>query len=268
MERLRILITNDDGIQASGLVSLVRELSSLADVFVAAPDRERSATGHAITMHQPLRASLVELPPAVTAYSISGTPADCVKLAVDKLYAGQIDFVVSGINHGANLGSDVLYSGTVSAALEAVMLGLPAVAFSLAAPFEAASRPCFQWAAETAAHLMKLILVNPWPEDTLLNVNIPGGTRELLGVRVTSLGQMRYKNPIEQREDPWGNTYFWLGGQFDESVNPEVTDVWAVQNGYVSVTPLQFDLTNYRLMDEIAAWELKLPSREEKHDHE
>lgn len=256
MNRLRILVTNDDGIQAPGLQSLVRELSQIATVLVAAPDQERSATGHAITMYQPLRAKAAEVPGAETAYAISGTPADCVKLAVDTLYPEQIDLVVSGINRGANLATDVLYSGTVSAALEAVMLGLPAIALSLAEHVN----PIFEPVASIARDLIPVMWKKTWPADTLLNINVPSlQPAELRGLRVTTLGHLRYHNPILKRQDPWGGIYYWLAGQAPEDNNQEPTDVWAIKNGYVSLTPIQFDLTDYRLLDTIADWNLQLP---------
>lgn len=256
MNRLRILVTNDDGIQAPGLQSLVRELSQIASVLVAAPDQERSATGHAITMYQPLRAKAAEVPGAEAAYAISGTPADCVKLAVDTLYPEQIDLVVSGINRGANLATDVLYSGTVSAALEAVMLGLPAIALSLAEHVN----PIFEPVAGIARDLIPVMWKKTWPADTLLNINVPSlEPAELRGLRVTTLGHLRYHNPILERQDPWGGTYYWLAGQAPEDNNQEPTDVWAIKNGYVSLTPIQFDLTDYRLLDTIADWNLQLP---------
>ncbi len=261
MNKLRILVTNDDGIMASGLRCLVAELSKIGTVFVAAPDRERSATGHAITMFQPLRAKSMEVPGAKAAYAISGTPADCVKLAVDALFPEQIDLVVSGINRGANLGTDVLYSGTVSAALEAVMLGLPAVAFSLAEY----RNPVFEPAAQLARHLVQAVGEKSWPHDTLLNVNFPQQElSQLRGIKVTTLGQLRYDNPVLERKDPWGGTYYWLAGQEPIDNNVEPTDVWAVRNGYVSLTPIQFDLTNYRLLDTISAWNLQLPNNGEE----
>ncbi len=254
-KQLRILLTNDDGIEASGLRTLAGELGRDHIVLVAAPDRERSATGHAITMHQPLRARPMTVPGATQAYAVSGTPADCVKLAVDSLYPGQFDLVLSGINRGANLGTDVLYSGTVSAALEGVILGLPAVAFSLA---EFAD-PDFCSCARIAACLVRDIGQKGWPADTLLNVNFPNIERPK-GLKVTTLGQQRYVNAVQQRQDPWGGTYYWLAGELSSYENLEPTDVWAVEHGYVSLTPVHFDLTDYRLLKTIEEWQLELPA--------
>ena len=252
---LRILLTNDDGIDAPGLRILAVELSKVAVVMVAAPDRERSATGHAITMYQPLRARPTEVPGVGSAYAVSGTPADCVKLAVDSLFSGQFDLVVSGINRGANLGTDVLYSGTVSAALEGVILGLPAVAFSLAE----FANPNFEACAKLAAGLVIDIWHRGWPFDTLLNINFPSITQPK-GLRVTTLGQQRYVNAVQERQDPWGGKYYWLAGELVASENREPTDVWAVTEGYVSLTPVHFDLTDYRLLKTIEQWQLQLPS--------
>lgn len=257
MEKLCILVTNDDGIMAPGLQCLVGELSKIGRVVVAAPDQERSATGHAITMFQPLRAKATEVPGAEQAYAVSGTPADCVKLAVDALYPQQIDLVVSGINRGANLATDILYSGTVSAALEAVMLGLPAIAFSLAEFVN----PVFDPAASLARHLVPSLWEKSWPHGTLINVNVPSLPEdELRGLRVTTLGHLKYSNPIMQREHPRGGTYYWLAGQAPQDNNAEPTDVWAVKNGYVSLTPIKFDLTDHQLLDTIADWDLQLPN--------
>ncbi len=256
MKTLRILVTNDDGVLAPGLHCLVCELAKVGKVFVAAPDQERSATGHAITMFQPLRAKPAVVPGAEAAYAISGTPADCVKLAIDGLFRREIDLIVSGINRGANLGTDVLYSGTVSAALEGVMLGLPAIALSLAEFIN----PDFELVAKLSRHLIQALRERSWPADTLLNVNFPPlKLTEVRGIKVTTLGRLHYDNPILERKDPWGGTYYWLAGQIPEDNNGEHTDVWAVKNGYVSVTPIHFDLTNYRLLDTIKAWDLQLP---------
>lgn len=254
-KQLRILLTNDDGIEAPGLRMLAAELGQENIVLVAAPDRERSATGHAITMHQPLRARPMEVPGAKQAYAISGTPADCVKLAVDSLYPGQFDLVVSGINRGANLGTDVLYSGTVSAALEGVILGLPAVAFSLAEYVA----PEFCACSRIASNLVLEICRKGWPTDTLLNINFPN-LAEPKGLKVTTLGQQRYVNAVQQRQDPWGGTYYWLAGELSSYENLEPTDVWAVDHGYVSLTPVHFDLTDYRLLKTIEDWKLELPA--------
>ncbi len=258
---LRILVTNDDGIFAPGLNQLVKHLSSFAEVLVAAPDRERSATGHAITMHEPLRAVERDVPGATKSYAVSGTPADCVKLAIESLFPGEVDLVVSGINRGANLGTDVLYSGTVSGALEAVMLDVPAVAFSLCHYGQA----CYEQPAKLASYLVSTVWNQPWPADTLLNINIPGPECDYpKGVKVTVLGRRRYQNAVQRREDPWGGTYYWLAGDIDDSDNAEPTDVWAVQQGYVSITPIHFDLTDYKLLKTIETWQLSLPGKEPK----
>lgn len=256
---LRILVTNDDGIFAPGLNQLVQNLSSFADVLVAAPDRERSATGHAITVHQPLRAVEREVVGATKSYAVSGTPADCVKLAIESLFPGEVDLVVSGINRGANLGTDVLYSGTVSAALEGVMLDVPAIAVSLA-QFR---QPCFELPGKLAAHLVNALWKQPWPADTLININFPGPEYDYpKGVKVTVLGRRRYQNAVQRREDPWGGTYYWLAGETDDRENVEPTDVWAVQQGYVSITPIHFDLTDYKLLKTIENWRLGLPGKD------
>lgn len=248
---MHILVTNDDGIQAPGIRALALELSQLGQVTVVAPDRERSATGHAITVHSPLRVRRHGDFPAVEAYAVDGTPADCVKIAVEALPLDKFDLVVSGINRGPNLGTDVLYSGTVSAAVEAAILGLPAIAISLA-DFRDAG---FEAAAKFAAKLAHTWRSRELPPDTLLNVNWP--PNEAKGVIITTLGRRRYSNTFEKRRDPWGREYFWMGGEVEADETPN-TDVWAVTNGYASVTPIHFDLTNYRLISEVQNWNITL----------
>lgn len=248
---MHILVTNDDGITAPGIRALAKALQPLGRVTVVAPDRERSATGHAITVHQPLRVRRYADFPADEAYSVDGTPADCVKIAVEALTLDSFDLVVSGINRGPNLGTDVLYSGTVSAAIEGAILGLPAIAVSLADHRDSG----FEEAAEFAAKLARTWRFTELPPDTLLNVNWPQSTAK--DVRVTTLGRRRYSNTFERRQDPWGRDYFWMGGEVIIDETPD-TDVWAISNGYASVTPIHFDLTNYKLIQQVREWNITL----------
>lgn len=246
---MHILVTNDDGIFAPGIRALSAAFSRLGDVTIVAPDRERSATGHAITVHSPLRVKQITGLPATTAYAVNGTPADCVKLALEGLKIEKLDLVVSGVNRGPNLGTDVLYSGTVSAAIEAALLGLPAIAVSLA-DFRETD---YEDAADFAAQIAKRWQHRRLPPDTLLNVNWP--RERARGVKITFLGQRRYENIFDLRTDPWGREYYWLGGAAINDETPE-SDVWAIENGYASVTPIHFDLTNYRLIAEVESWKL------------
>ncbi|MBO8167594.1 MAG: 5'/3'-nucleotidase SurE [Thermoanaerobacteraceae bacterium] len=247
---MRILLTNDDGIYAKGLQTLLEHIKPLGDVFVVAPERERSASGHGITVHKPLRANEVR----PMQYAVSGTPADCVKLALEALLPEKPDLIISGINLGANLGTDVLYSGTVSAAIEGIMAGIPALAVSLVSYDENSD---FSTAASITTDLCRALAHRQFPRETLLNVNVPQGSLEdIKGVRVTTLGIRRYKNSVEERKDPRGKSYYWLGGQVENIASREDSDLVAVSDNYVSITPVHFDLTNYRILEQIRNWNL------------
>ena len=254
---MRILLTNDDGISAEGLQVLGNEIKKIAETYVVAPDHEQSATGHAITMHRPLRAERVKFLHSLDlpAWAVNGTPADCVKLAVEAILPHRPDLVISGINRGANLGTDVLYSGTVSAAIEGVILGIPAIAVSLTEYKE----PRYEYAAEFTARLAEILMQKNVDKDTLLNVNVPGCDREKLrGVAVTKLGIRQYKNAFQERTDPRGRTYYWLAGELVDSVHEDDTDVAAIKQCKVSVTPIQHNLTNYSLVDNLKTWKIEL----------
>ncbi|MCL2766940.1 MAG: 5'/3'-nucleotidase SurE [Peptococcaceae bacterium] len=238
---MHILISNDDGIQAPGISRLRLALEEIALVYVAAPDRERSATGHQITMHRPLQAKKVPYSNSESiGWAINGTPADCVSLAMHELLPVRPDLVIAGINQGPNLGTDVLYSGTVSAAMEASIGGYPAIAISLAS-YET---PDFT----AAGDFIKKFVTNygkSLPQKTLLNINVPAATPK--GVRITRLGVREYRNVFSKRVNPRGDTYYWMAGEcFDVDGDEQDTDTWAVNNDYISITPLQFDLTNYQ----------------------
>jgi 5'-nucleotidase len=251
----KILISNDDGIFALGVRTLANTLAQAGhQVTVVCPDRERSATGHGLTLHQPLRANEVDsdsvFDDRVVAWSCSGTPADCVKFALSVVLNTRPDFVFSGINHGPNLGTDVLYSGTVSAAMEGVLEGIPSVAFSLAS-FTVWE---FQPAADFALQLLEKLAVTEYPKAPLLSVNIPPvPTSEIAGVLLTRQGLRRYIEKFEKRLDPRGKSYYWLEGEIIEDIEqPEdinlpphiMTDVQAIRDRYITITPLQYNLTD------------------------
>ncbi len=253
-----ILVSNDDGIWASGLRALCGELAKAFEVAAVAPEREKSAAGHGITVHKPLRVNNLTLPGlGVKGWSVSGTPADCIKLAVEELLTRPPDLVISGINRGENLATDVLYSGTVSAAIEGVLMGIPALAVSLCG--EGREIEDYKYAACFTTRLASYLLNNNEREtNMLLNVNVPPGNAEKIsGVEITSLGKRRYTNTIHRRVDPRGRSYYWLAGDVDTEVNERGTDVWAVENGYVSITPIQLELTDYEAIERLKGWKIK-----------
>ncbi len=254
---MKILLTNDDGIYAEGIRSLYKELSKKHEIYVVAPDHEQSATGHAITMHRPLRAEKIAhlYKGSKGAWLVNGTPADCVKLAVEALLLDDLpELVISGINRGFNLGTDVLYSGTVSAAIEGAILGLPAVAVSIASIPDS---PDFNTAAAFIFDLLKSIQEYIIDGDTVLNVNLPNiSAADIKGVRITSLGIRFYQNSFEKRVDPRGRTYYWLAGKLVEKENQENSDVVAVEKGFISITPLKFNLTNKKMIPVLNSWEI------------
>ncbi len=250
--RPRILITNDDGIHAEGILAVKAALDAVGEVFVVAPERPRSACGHSITLHKPLRINRVRLADGTFAHAASGTPTDCVSLGVLAVMEERADLVVSGINHGPNLGWDLTYSGTVSAAMEGVVMGIPAIAVSV---FSYTDEAVYDFAAKFTAHLARMVIEHGLPSDTLLNVNVPNlPGADIKGIEVTRQGRRRYAGKLEKRADPSGRAYYWLGG--DEAIDDleEGTDVKAVADGKVSVTPVHMDLTGYSSLDEIRAW--------------
>jgi len=248
MQRKLILVSNDDGIHSKGLKSLAGAASKFGDVYVVAPDRERSAASHSLTLHRPLRVTRT----GPNEYAIDGTPTDCVTLAVNSILPARPDIVLSGINMGTNLGEDVLYSCTVSAAMEGTMLGIPSVAISLGAPQDEASLGA---AVSFAARITGLTLASGLPVDTLLNVNIPGGG-EISGHRITRLGKRFFTDVVIEKTDPRGRKYFWIGGEMARWEGGLDSDFQALEDGLVSITPLHFDLTNYSSMEELRAWDL------------
>lgn len=252
---MKILLTNDDGIFAQGIRDLAKALIDIGDVFVVAPNRQRSATGHAITMHEPLRAEKIDyFDMKLQAWAVSGTPSDCVKLGIEALMKDLPDIVFSGINRGPNLGTDVLYSGTVSAAIEGAMLGFPSVAVSLAS-FKDLD---YSFAAKFSKKIAKLVIEKQLPKDTLLNVNIPNQNEEVIqGVKITTLGVRKYKNSFIERIDPHGEPYYWLGGEAVDEINGEETDIHSINQGYISITPIHFDLTKFELLERLEQWNIQ-----------
>ena len=250
-----ILICNDDGIGADGIVALAAALDGLGTLAVVAPATEQSAVGHAITVREPMRAHPwpFEVPSGdVWARAVTGTPADCIKIAVQKLLPRRPDLVVSGINHGPNTAVNVLYSGTVSAASEATILGIPAMAVS----HESWSAHIdFEFAGRTARRLAEQVLARGLPPDVLLNVNVPKRPAdEIQGIRVTRQARARWEEEFEERRDPMDRPYYWLGGRFIDLDDRPDTDLAALADGFVSVTPLLLDLTAGDEMEQMRAW--------------
>jgi 5'-nucleotidase len=243
---MKILVTNDDGIRAPGLEALAKAMASYGEVVVCAPESEQSAVGRALTMSRPLRLEKVLVHGLdVPCYSVDGTPTDCVKLAIDKLFDTKPDMVVSGMNRGANLGTDVLFSGTVSAAMEGAMQGIFSVAVSLGWGDDWDFESAAQWAGKAVGLSMQCKL----PFGTLMNINIPQGMP--LGIRVARLGILDYGENYVEREDPRGRKYYWLAGsKLPAHRNSESDDAW-LEKGYVTVTPLKFDLTDDSVMAEV-----------------
>ncbi len=254
---MRVLVTNDDGVTSPGLIALARGLSRVAETFVVAPEHERSAASHAITLHKPLRATRVRVGDTdVPGWSTNGTPADCVVLAVLDLIGAAPDIVLSGINVGANLGMDLIYSGTVSGAVEAVLFGIPAIALSVAAFRDIHWEPAVEFAETLVQHVARHRL----PTDTFLNVNVPNlPAGSLRGVEITRQGQRRYVNRLEKRADPRGRDYYWVTGSPDAASEAEGTDVRAVAEGRISVTPLRLDMTDDDLASDVRGWNLTVP---------
>lgn len=246
---MKVLITNDDGIYSEGIYALYKSISKIADVIVVAPIKEQSAVGHAITVKYPLRLYEVSRKGEFFGYGVEGTPADCVKLAFDDIITIKPDLVISGINHGANLASNVIYSGTVSAATEGAMLGVKSMAVSLASieyrDFSAAA----DFAAFFANFLYKL---NDSHSHLIFNINVPPLNRdEISGWRFTKQGGTRFMDTFEKRLDPRGDTYFWLTGEKTVVHRSEDCDDYNLEQGFISVTPIKYDLTDYDLYDRL-----------------
>lgn len=251
---MHILVTNDDGITSPGLMALANAMKSLGDVSILAPDHNWSAGGHVKTLHKPLRVAEAWLADGTPALTSSGAPSDCVALALLGRIEEPIDLVVSGVNRGGNMGHDVTYSGTVTAAMEAVIAGTPGFAFSLATMGQVAEWD-FEPAAEIARQVVATAMAEGIPQDMLLNVNVPPvPSAEIKGIRVTRQGERVYGDALDRRTDPRGLPYYWIGGDYPSGVAEDGTDYGAVVDGFVSVTPLKLDLTDYQLAQELAAW--------------
>jgi 5'-nucleotidase len=250
-----ILITNDDGCQAPALTALAEALARLGRVTVFAPDHNWSAAGHTKTMHKPLRISEGSLPDGTPLYTTTGTPSDCVGLALLGVVPAQPDLVVSGINQGSNLGHDITYSGTVAAAMEAAVYGIAAIAASQEEDGEA--RGDLKFAAQVVAGLAKRVLAQGLPPNTFLNVNFPSSpSAEVRGIQVTRLGRRVYRDVLIERTDPKGRPYYWIGGDPPTGEPDDGTDIGALARGYVSVTPLNLDMTDEGLLSALAGWDL------------
>lgn len=242
-----ILISNDDGIHSEGIKSLARALKRVGEIFVVAPDRERSAASHSLTLHRPLRVEKH----GSNVYAVDGTPTDCINIAVNGILKKKPDLVVSGINKGGNLGDDVTYSGTVSAAMEGTLLGIPSIAISLV------SRDNFDFkiAAKFAARLARFILKKGLPKDTLLNINVPPGVN-VKGYKITKQGKRFYGDAVVEKVDPRGKKYYWIGGDVLKWEGGKDTDFEAIADNFISITPVHLDMTNYASFAELKNWKL------------
>lgn len=253
---MHILVTNDDGVQAPGLLALAQAMRQVGEVTVVAPDRNWSASGHVKTLERPIRVTETLLADGTSAFMSDGAPSDCVALPLLG-FTEKVDLVVSGINPFSNIGHDVTYSGTVTAAMEAVIAGVPGIAFSLASQDKPANTPTdYGPAGQVAAVVAKKVLEAGLAEGIILNVNIPYLSVEAMkGMLVTRQGLRVYRDALDRRVDPRGRPYYWIGGEAPTGVNEEGTDVGALFAGFVSITPLQLDLTNYKALDVLKNWE-------------
>ena len=246
---MNILITNDDGIYADGIIELAKSISKIANVYVVAPESQRSATGHAITIHSPIMVHKIDMGENIKSYAISGTPADCVKVGIEGLFKYvNIDLVLSGINNGSNLGTDVIYSGTVSAALEGFILNKPSIAISY--DEVNVKREIYKDASKYVVNLIenikdKLDLLN----DCILNVNIPN--TKIKGSKITKLGQRNYDNAMVEKINPFGQKYYWIGGKLMELDQDKDSDIACVKDGYISITPINIEMTNLRKFESL-----------------
>jgi len=250
-----VLVTNDDGIDAPPLLPLKQALERVAETIVVAPDHNWSASGHPKTMHKPLRADPVILADSSQGISCSGAPPDCVALALLGVIERKPDLIVSGINMSANLGYDILYSGTVAAAVEGVVNGIPAIAFSI----DSSESVDYTGPAGFAARLVQHVERHSLPADMFLNVNFPAiPWNEVKGVSITRLGRRVYRDELVSRTDPRGRPYYWIGGNPPSGVPDTGTDIWAVANGYVSITPVHLDMTAYHFREDLRRWNIQL----------
>ena len=250
-----ILVTNDDGITAPGIRALISVMKQLGDVVVVAPDSPQSATGHAITINNTLSINKIDIDPDVEMeYSCSGTPVDCVKFAVSEILKRKPDLCVSGINHGSNSSINVIYSGTMSAAVEAGIEGIPAIGFSL---LDYNWEADFEQVKSSVKKITEEVLENGLPEGVILNVNFPKlKEKEIKGIKICRQAKAMWQERFDKRQTPMGKDYYWLTGKFVNLDKGEDTDEWALENGYISVVPVQFDLTAHHAMQTLNSWKL------------
>ncbi len=252
---MHILVTNDDGVMAPGLLALAQAMRQVGDVSVVAPERNWSGSGHVKTLHNPLRVREVTLADGSPALCSDGAPSDCVALALMGVISRPVDMVVSGINPMANLGHDVTYSGTVTAAMESIIAGIPAIAFSLDGGEKGHGYLDYAATARIARLIVRTALTNGLPKGVFLNVNVPYlPAEEIKGIQLTRKGLRIYRDELEKRQDPRGQYYYWISGQSPTGVPEKGTDFGALVEGYVSVTPLQLDLTAYHHMLGLSEW--------------
>ncbi len=251
---MKILVSNDDGIDSAGIYALVNSLKEIADVTVVAPHKEQSAVGHAITMQTPLRVFEYHRDGKFFGYAIDGTPADCVKIGIRNIMNEYPDLMVSGINHGSNTAVNIIYSGTVSAAREAAIMDVPSMAVSVTSH----TVNDFSFAAKVAKYLSLEIKKRGIPNGTMLNVNVPNLPEEqIAGIRITKQGKSKWDDVYEKRVDPYGRNYYWLTGNLVELDNSLEFDQIAIKNKYVSVTPIHFDLTDYDMYEKMKEWDVE-----------
>jgi 5'-nucleotidase len=262
LKKPTILIVNDDGITAPGIKVLIEEMQKIGEVIVVAPDSPQSGMGHAITIGKPLRIDEIHLYPNVKMYKCSGTPVDCVKLAVNKIFKGKLpDICVSGINHGLNNSINILYSGTMSAAVEGAIEGIPSIGFSYD---DFAHDANFEQCRPFVGAITREVLKNGLQKGTLLNVNFPKAD-QIHGIKICRQANAKWAEEFEERTDPYNRNYYWLTGVFKSDDQGEDTDVWALKNGFASIVPVQFDMTAHYAIPELNSWAFELSNGE--HDH-
>ncbi len=258
---MHILVTNDDGVTAPGLLTLAQAMKPLGKISILAPDQNWTAGGHVKTLHRPLRVYEVTLDDGTPALASDGAPSDCVALAVMGLIEEKIDLVVSGINPNANMGHDITYSGTVTAAMEAVIHGIPGFAFSLDSPDKHQEELEYGPAGEVAQHIVRTALEHGLEKNLLLNVNIPYlKTSQMKGIKITRQGMRIYHDELDARIDPRGRPYYWIGGKWPTGIPNEGTDIGSVAEGWVSMTPLRLDLTDYEQVERLHQWQWSIPA--------
>ncbi|MFQ5956400.1 MAG: 5'/3'-nucleotidase SurE [Candidatus Brocadiales bacterium] len=251
---MRILLTNDDGIYAAGIGAINKTLHEIGEVVVVAPEAERSGASHSITWAHPLRVRKVYVENKFFGYAVSGSPADCVKMAAMEIMEKPPELVVSGINLGANVGIHVLYSGTVAASIEGSILGIPSVAVSI----DVSGYPDLEYAAIIARDIIKQTIKHKLPRCTLININIPSLKKEeIKGIRITRQYTHGFEESVDRRKDPGGGTYYWLVGGTEITVEEKGTDFQSIRDGYISITPLCYDLTDHNLLKGISSWDWK-----------